>query len=287
MHKLNDRWFTEISACSGTAFSIKIHKKIKTVQTPYQNIEIFETSKFGHLMAIDGSIMLTSKENFVYHEVMSHCVLATHDQPKHVVIIGGGDCGTMKEVLKHEDIQSVTQIDIDEQVTRLSEIYFPELCESNHDPRATLRFQDGIKWIDEAPSSSVDILIIDSTDPVGPAEGLFVEKFYQQCRRILKPDGILMQQSESPLIHDDILINMRKAMLNAGFENQLTIPFPQPVYQSGWWSATMASTARDLKTMRTIDMSAFKLKFYNSAIHRAAYSPQPFIQAIDNAVFAP
>lgn len=287
MDKLNSRWFTEVSHCSGTAFSLKIHKKIKTVQTPYQTIEMFETNEFGYLMAIDGSIMLTTRDNFFYHEMLAHCAVLTHDQPKSVVIIGGGDCGTLNEILKYPDIQSVTQIDIDEQVTRLSEIYFPELCQKNNDPRATLLFQDGIKWIEDAPDASLDILIIDSTDPGGPSEGLFVENFYRQCKRVLKPNGLLMQQSESPLIHTNILISMRRAMLKAGFEHQLTIPFPQPVYQSGWWSATIASASRNVRHMRVTDLREFKLKFYNSAIHQAAFTPQPIIQAIDDAVFAP
>src|SRR5690606_27866633 len=124
-----------------------------------------------------------------------HPALFTHPNPKNVAIIGGGDCGSLREALKHP-VESAIQIDIDEVVTQLSLQYFPELCESNHDPRAQLLFIDGIKWMQDAPAASLDIIIVDSTDPLGPAVGLFNEAFYRQCHRVLKKDGILVQQSE-------------------------------------------------------------------------------------------
>src|SRR5690606_11377001 len=155
----------------------------------------------GRLMVIDGSIMLTQRDNFLYHEMMSHPALFTHPDPKRVVIIGGGDCGTLREVLKHASVESVVQIDIDERVTRLSERFFPELCSSNGDPRADLRFEDGIEWIKRAADGSIDVLIIDSTDPVGPAVGLFAVDFYRECCRALAANGVMVQQSESPLLH--------------------------------------------------------------------------------------
>src|SRR5262249_1301822 len=136
---------------------------------------------------------------------------------------------------------SVVQIDIDEKVTRLAEEFFPELCASNNDPRATLLFQDGIRWMQEAKSDSIDVIIVDSTDPIGPAEGLFNQAFYQQCYRVLKQDGLFIQQSESPLSQQQLLKEMRQAMRQADFSDLLTITFPQPVYPSGWWSATIAA----------------------------------------------
>src|SRR5574338_1669805 len=117
--------------------------------------------------------MLTTRDNFLYHEMMTHPVLYTPAAPRNVAIIGGGDCGTLREVLRHPEVESVVQIDIDERVTRLAEKYFPELCESNADPRAKLLFDDGIQWMKDARRESIDLIIIDSTDPVGPAEGLF------------------------------------------------------------------------------------------------------------------
>ena len=198
MSELNSKqWFTEIFSPSGSAFSLRIEQKLAEVQSPFQHIEMYKTTDFGNLMVIDGVIMLSSRDNFLYHEMLSHPVLFTHPAPKNVVIIGGGDCGTLREVLKHPDIERVTQIDIDEQVTRMAERFFPELCASNNDPRATLLFADGIQYMRDTPAGSVDVIIVDSTDPIGPGEGLFNRAFHQSCLAALKPGGILVQQSES------------------------------------------------------------------------------------------
>lgn len=267
------QWFNEVYAAEGSVFGLKIKQKLAQEQTDYQLIEIYETEKFGNLMVIDGCVMLTSRDNFLYHEMMSHPAVFSHPDPKDVVIIGGGDCGTLKEVLKHSEVKSVRQIDIDEQVTRLSEKYFPELCEANNDPRAELLFIDGVKWVKDSPSESVDIMIIDSTDPVGPGEGLFTDQFYAECFRILKPNGIIVHQSESPLFHlDSIIKPMHDNFKQAGFNQSITMQFPQPCYPSGWWTATMAVKNGDLNNFRISDAEnkIFKTKYYNSKIHQAA-----------------
>jgi spermidine synthase len=232
-------------------------------------------------MVIDGCVMLTERDNFLYHEMMSHPAVFTHPNPKRVAIIGGGDCGTLREVLKHVSVESVTQIDIDEYVTRMSEKYFPELCDSNDDPRATLLFEDGIAWIKSQPDNSLDIIIVDSTDPVGPAEGLFAVDFYRDCRRVLGEAGILVQQTESPLLHAGTIIAKAHAdMQQAGFRHTLTLPFPQPVYPTGWWSCTMARDNQALNSFRTQDAAskAFSTEYYNSAIHLGALAQPEFMQ---------
>ncbi|MEQ1560922.1 MAG: polyamine aminopropyltransferase, partial [Methyloglobulus sp.] len=205
-------WFTEEHSGAGSAFSLKIKRKLHEEQSPFQHHEIYETETFGNLMILDGCTMVSTRDNFLYHEMISHPALFTHPNPKKVWIIGGGDCGTLREVLKHPSVEEAVQIDIDERVTRLAEIYFPELCESNNDPRADLKFIDGIKWIKDAAPNSVDIIIVDSTDPVGPAEGLFNEAFYRGCFACLSENGLLVQQSESPLLHLELIKAMRHAM---------------------------------------------------------------------------
>ncbi len=267
---LDKDWFSEPFGDEGLAFSLKVSKKLEEVQTPYQKIEIYETKTFGNLMVIDGCVMLTSRDNFIYHEMMSHPALSVHPKPQKVLIIGGGDCGTMREVLKHNCVVEVHQVDIDEQVTRLSEKYFPELCESNDDSRANLHFEDGVKWVQEANDDEFDLVIIDSTDPIGPAEGLFTQDFFAECGRILKSDGIYVQQSESPLLHADTIIkNMRTNLQNGGFNKILTLNFPQCCYPSGWWSCTMASKEIDLEQDVKSDL-AIETKYYNGDVHRAA-----------------
>jgi spermidine synthase len=275
---LDNNWFSEEQPGIGAAFSLRIKEKLHEEQTPFQFIEIYDTETFGKLMVIDGSIMLTSRDNFLYHEMMSHPVLFTHPNPRRVLIIGGGDCGTLSEVLKHNTIEQVWQVDIDEAVTRLSEIHFPELCQRNSDPRARLLFEDGIKWIQEADEGSIDIIIVDSTDPVGPAEGLFTEAFFRDCFRALHADGILIQQSESPLLHVPLLQRMHKDMSKAGFAATKSLYYPQPVYPSGWWSATMASKAGQLNSFRESDVrnKIFKTRYYNADIHKAALAQPEF-----------
>jgi len=278
---LNEQWFTEIAADTGTAFSLKIKDLLHEEQTPYQKIEIYDTEQFGKLMVIDGCTMLSTRDNFLYHEMMSHPALFTHPKPLKVVIIGGGDCGTLQAVLQHPEVEQAWQIDIDERVTRLSEQYFPELCTSNNDERANLHFGDGIQWIKDANENSIDIIIVDSTDPIGPAEGLFTEAFYRDCLKALRPDGILVQQSESPLLHLPLIKDMRHAMRQAGFTQTSTLNFPQCIYPSGWWSCTMASQENTLKEIRIDDINRrnFDTQYYNLDIHRAAMALPQFMQS--------
>ncbi len=279
----SELWFSEVHDPAGTAQSWRLNAvRLDQRRTPYQHIEIFDTTTYGKLMSIDGCVMLTTRDNFLYHEMMTHPALFTHPNPENVVIIGGGDCGTLREVLKHNSISSVVQIDIDEQVTRLAELYFPELCDSNDDPRASLLFEDGLAWIRNAADSSADILIIDSTDPIGPAEGLFGPDFVQQCHRVLRDGGLLVQQSESPLVHQALIKGIRRNMGDAGFGDLRTLGFPQPCYPSGWWSVTLGvKGSHSLDTFRHHDArsKAFTTHYYTPEIHRGALCEPPFLEA--------
>lgn len=279
---LDDTWFTEAYPNDGAAFSFKIKAKLHEEQTPYQRIEIYDTAGFGKLMVIDGCVMLTDRDNFLYHEMMSHPVLFAHRAPKKVVIVGGGDCGTLREVLKHRGVEEAWQVEIDERVTRLAEQYFPELCSANDDARARLFFGDGIQWLKDAAPDSLDVIIVDSTDPVGPAEGLFNEAFYRSCHRALREGGILVGQSESPLFHKALIASMHDAMRAAGFDHTRTLYFPQCVYPSGWWSATLAGKGVDPLDFRAQDAEAkgFATQYYTAAIHRAALVPPAFMTGI-------
>jgi spermidine synthase len=282
MTTLSDGWFTEVFQNEGTAFSLKVKAKLHEEKSEYQFLEIYDTETFGKLMVIDGCVMLTSRDNFLYHEMMSHPALFTHKNPKKVVIVGGGDCGTLKEVLKHPGVEEAWQVEIDELVTRLSEQYFPELCTSNEDPRANFFFGDGIKWMADVAPESIDVIIVDSTDPVGPAEGLFAVDFYRNCFLALKPGGIIVQQSESPLLHSSTIIkNVHVDMKKAGFGEVVTLPFPQPVYPTGWWSATMAGKGAGLHCFREEDAQEkpFVTKYYNSEIHKGALATPEFMKS--------
>ena len=277
---LDDSWYTEQWAEQGSAISLKIKRKLHDEQSAYQRIEIFETETFGRLMTLDGLVMVTDRDNFIYHEMMSHPALLTHPAPQRVLIIGGGDCGTLREVLKHATVERAEQVELDERVTRVAEQFFPELTEANNDPRARLHFADGIRWVAEAQAASYDVIIVDSTDPVGPAAGLFSEEFYCDCYRALRSPGIVVGQSESPLFHATLIRHMQENLRTAGFETVGTLHFPQCTYPSGWWSATMGGKGTDVARPRSAgrDSPPVTTRYYNADIHRAALALPQFMR---------
>ncbi len=272
------KWLREECLECGSVFGVQVRELLHSEQTEFQRIDIYASEKFGNVMVIDGFFMLTARENFFYHEMMSHPVLFMHPSPENVVIIGGGDCGTLREVLRHGLVTRALQVEIDERVTRLAEEFFPELCISNADPRAEFLFGDGIRWMKEADPGSVDVVIVDSTDPIGPAEGLFNEAFYRDVHKTLGKDGLLVQQSESPLFHMRLINSMHRAMRAAGFVDVKTLFFPQPCYPSGWWSATMAGKSPLEGRFRKADAQAkgFDTQYYNAAMHEAAFTAPEF-----------
>ncbi|MEZ5534967.1 MAG: polyamine aminopropyltransferase [Thiolinea sp.] len=281
----NPNWFTELSD-AGTIFGLELTDaaRIHCEQTPFQKLEVFDTKTFGKLMTLDGCTMVTTRDNFVYHEMMAHPVLFSHAAPKRVCIIGGGDCGTLKEVLRHPEVESAIQIDIDERVTRVSEKFFPELCESNHDPRAKLAFEDGIKWIQDAEPGSLDVLIVDSTDPVGPGAVLYSEEFFRSCWQALGEGGLLVQQSESPLVHAEKIIKpMHDTMRKAGFTDIQLHQFQLVSYPTGWWSCSIAAKQGEVAFKReaAAEQLSFPTRYYNAAIHRGSMAlPQFMIELL-------
>jgi spermidine synthase len=272
----NEKWFSEVCKEAGSAISWGIDAHLAHETTDFQTIDVYRTTRWGNLMVIDGFVMLTSRDNFLYHEMLTHPALFSHPEPKQVVIIGGGDCGTLREVLGHSSVTSATQVEIDEQVTRLAEQHFPELCERNDDPRARLLFDDGLAYIKQVAAGSVDVIIIDSTDPIGPAEGLFGPAFVADCFAALAPGGMLVQQSESPLIHQKLIHGVRANMTAAGFNTIRTLGFPQPSYPSGWWSATQARKGGKIEpvTPERFAASGIQTRYFNPGVHVGALATQ-------------
>lgn len=277
---LDNTWYTEQWAEQGAAISLKLKQRLHDEQSDYQRIEIFETESFGRLMTLDGLVMVTDRDNFVYHEMMTHPALFTHPDPKRVLIIGGGDCGTLNEVLRHPGVALAEQVELDERVTRVAEQFFPALCASNNDPRARLHFANGIKWVADAKPDSYDVIIVDSTDPVGPAAGLFSVEFYRQCQRALGAHGVVVGQSESPLFHVDLIVRMHQALRTAGFADVGSLSFAQCTYPSGWWSATLARKSGKVGDFREADARAktFPTRYYNADLHRGALALPEFLR---------
>lgn len=278
-------WWTELVSIPGyerfAGITLKVTRKLYEEKTPYQHIEIYETPYYGRVLVFDGCVMLTDRDNYLYHEMLVHPALFTQDSPKRISIIGGGDCGAMKETLKHPTVEQVTQIEIDERVTRIAEEFFPALCISNTDPRAHFEFADGIAWMEGARPESLDVILVDSTDPVGPAAGLFQKPFYESCLKVLRSGGIIAQQSESPFYHAHLIQEIRHGLLKAGFSSVQTLFFPQPTYPSGQWSVTLARKNQTLDAFRRQDVlhKSFRTHYYNAQIHEASKAIPEFLSA--------
>lgn len=249
----------------GVGFSIR--RKILDERTEFQHLELYESEQFGHVLLLDSYIMLTQRENYLYHEMLAHPALCLSERAaQRVAIIGGGDCGTLKEVLRHRSVRRAEQIELDQRVTEVAREYFPELASGADDPRAKLLFEDGIAWVAGCRPGSFDVLLVDSTDPIGPAEGLFGERFYRSCRQALRQGGVLAHQSESPLLHHELISAMREAMRAAGFEAVCTLEFPQPCYPSGWWSVTLAGAENQLENFHVDRLAAIDTRFVNDRV---------------------
>jgi len=276
-------WFIEVCSESGSAFALELGPggRLHRERSDYQTIEVYDTTWFGRAMVIDGFLMLAERDNFLYHEMLAHPVLFSHADPRRVLIVGGGDCGTLREVCKHPGVEAVTQVDIDERVTRVAEEYFPALCAANGDARVRLAFDDGIQWVHDTGDDSLDVIIVDSTDPIGPGEALFTQDFYSECHRALAPGGLIVQQSESPLAHMAAIIGpMYRKLSGAGFGPATSFHFPQPIYPTGWWTATAARIDGEVTFERAADAEAlaFHTEYYTADIHRGALAQPAFMQ---------
>jgi spermidine synthase len=276
---IKEGWFTEEWPGEKSAISLKVVRKLHEEKSRFQRIEVFETETFGKLLTLDGLVMVTDRDNFVYHEMISHPALFTHKKPERVLIIGGGDCGTLREVLKHPEVKKVHMVEIDERVTRVSEMFYPDLTESNKDPRAELFFEDGIKWVQNAAAGSYDVIIVDGSDPEGPAAVLFSEEFFRHCHRVLAADGVMVGQSESPLFHLELIKHYHATARNVGFKDVASLHFQQCTYPSGWWTVTVATKNQPVAEFREADAKArkFKTRYYTEAIHKGAMAQPAFV----------
>ena len=258
-------------------------ESLYTESSQYQTIEIVKTEDFGTVMLLDGVLMVTQRDEYVYHEMLSHPTLFTNPNPQNVLIIGGGDCGTLTQVLRHKSVQKVIQVEIDEMVTRVSRQYFPQLTKCISDPRAELVFADGIRYLQEN-QDSFDVILVDSTDPVGPAEGLFRKEFFADCQRALKADGILTIQSESPWIDDlQIVISQVNQDLQELFTHVKPYLASIQTYQAGLWMFQMASKKYqpcldDQK--KAISESSMEFSYFNQDVFSGCFILPEFVRKL-------
>ena len=277
-----DLWFSEFHT-DDAKFSIKVKEHILTEQTEFQKIDFFRSETFGTFFTIDGFIMVTEKDEFAYHDMICHPAFATNPEIKNVLIIGGGDGGTAREVSRYSTVEKIDMVEIDERVVRLCMQYLPQTsCVLEKDMRINLFFEDGVKFVKNARDGSYDLILVDSTDPIGPGEGLFTSEFYKDCYRILTENGILINQHESPYYDNDTR-EMRKAhwKIKNIFPIAKVYEFHIPTYPSGHWLFGFASKSLDpVDDFKPEEWKKFNLKtkYYNIELHKASFALPTYVK---------
>jgi len=275
-----DFWFTE-TVNDTVGNTIKIKERIFSGHSDFQKIEIVDAYHYGRTLILGGSVMLTEKDEFTYHEMISHIPLFTHPHPEHVLVIGGGDGGTIREVMKHPTVTRAKLVEIDPLVIEKSKQFLPFVSCEMENPRVEVIIQDGIQYI--KPHQGIfDVILIDSTDPVGPAVGLYQEEFFKNVYKALKDDGIVVAQSESPFF-DRRIVRELYALLKPLFPIRKMYLAPVPSYPSGLWSFVFCSKKYDpILDNRCEDLRRlnFNMRYYNEAIHQAAFAIPNFIQEL-------
>lgn len=269
-----------------TGLTVGVEQQLFSEQTPYQTVEVYETDTWGNLLTIDGMVMLSEKDEFVYHEMLAHVGLFSHPKPERVLIIGGGDGGTAREVMRHSSVQQVDMVEIDEAVVRASQEFLPEVGDWNN-PKLNVLFEDGIQFVKDI-EVPYDAIIIDGSDPVGPAEGLFENEFMQACYDGLTGDGVLTAQTESPWIKD-YHPSMKKVFsaLDDIYEISSMYLAYIPLYPAGMWSFAFASKGANPlsdSTMKRVEQGLrqfnSKLKYYNRDVHKSSFALPNFVADI-------
>ncbi|MEB7770973.1 polyamine aminopropyltransferase [Kurthia gibsonii] len=264
-------------------FSIAYEEKLHSEASPFQQIDFYKGEEFGTFFTLDGLMMVNEKDEFVYHDMITHPAFATNLNIKKVLIIGGGDGGTAREVLRYKSVEKVVMVEIDELVFRLSQKYLPITAAGvEEDSRMEMIFDDGLAYVQNAPDASFDLILVDSTDPISVGEGLFTTAFYQECHRVLSAEGILINQHESPYFAE-YAENMRKAhtKIKKIFDIAKVYQFHMPTYPSGHWLFGFASKKFDpIQDVQVEAWSNFGLhtKYYNTDLHVGAFMLPTFVK---------
>ncbi len=275
---LKDGWFFEENQGS-SSFGIRVSEHLHSERSEYQKIDVYDSEFFGRFLTLDDLMMFTERDEFVYHEMLTHLPLCSLPTPERVLIVGGGDCGCAREILRHPCVRQVVQCDIDERVTRVCEGFFKWLAPVLESPRFEALFADGIEYLRHC-EGDFDLIIIDSTDPIGPAVGLFQSAFFETARRALRPGGVLVNQTES--VH-------WSSELVAAVVGQMREVFPQvatywgaiPTYPSGSWCWSYASETRspaDFFDAERAELVARDCRYYHPAMQSAAFALPLFLR---------
>lgn len=277
-----DLWFSE-NHTTDVRLSIKVDKQLYSAQSEFQRIDVFESKEFGRFLTLDGFMMLTEKDEFIYHEMITHVPMSVHPNPKKVLIIGAGDGGVVRELVQYACVEHIDLVEIDELVIEAAKKYLPLTASKLDDPRVHIHIEDGLKYI-RFCENEYDLIIVDSTDPFGPGEGLFTREFYGSCYKALKEDGIMVNQHESPFYDADVAAMQRAHQrIIECFPISRVYQAHIPTYPSGHWLFGFASK----KYHPVKDMSAsvwkannIETKYYNSNLHRGAFYLPNYVQKL-------
>lgn len=270
-------------------FSIDATTHLHHEQSPFQTIDFYESKTFGRFFTLDGLMMVTERDEFIYHDMITHVPMAVNPAIERVLIIGGGDGGTAREVARYPHIKQIDMVEIDERVVRLCQQYIPQTAQAlDHDPRINLYFEDGLAFVKAANPGQYDLILVDSTDPIGPGEGLFTQAFYEHCYKALSDDGILINQHESPFF-DEYRQEMIRAhkKIKALFPVHTVYQFHQPIYPSGHWLFGFASKKyHPIHDHQKEAWATFNLKtrYYNEMLHKGAFALPTYVKDLLNDV---
>jgi spermidine synthase len=269
-------WFTEYQT-KNTGLTVKI-KEAKHIQSKYQEILLLDTYEYGKMLVLDGAVQTTERDEFIYHEMLSHPALIKHRNPEKVLVIGGGDGGTVREVLKHPEVKQVHLCEIDEEVIKVSKEHLPTISNQLDNPKVSIFVEDGNKFLDER-KSYYDVIILDLSDPVGPAEALFKRTFYEKVKGALREGGIMAAQTESPFLQE-LYFKTAVKEIQKVFKYYGTYLAFIPTYPAGMWSFTIASDDVDITKTDGKELEKLKnlnTKYFCDKIYASLFSLPKFV----------
>lgn len=261
-----------------SAIGIHITDLLHHEQSPFQDIKVHATVGHGRLLLLDDMVMLTELDEFVYHDLITHVPLCIHADPRQVLVVGGGDGGTVREVLKHPGVERVVLCEIDERVTRVCQQWIPSVAGALEDPRVELVFADAVEYV-RGHTGAFDAVLVDSSEPIGPAAGLFEGSFFADLRRALRPGGIVSAQTESPFYAADTVRNVFREI--RGVFQQVHGYFGSiPTYPGGCWTFALASDERSPAMLDERRAAALRCKYFNLGIARGTFALPEFARLL-------
>lgn len=275
-------WFTEPHT-DAVQISIKVNRQLHSEESEFQRIDVFESYEFGRFLTLDGYMMLTERDEFIYHEMITHVPMAVHPHVKDVLVIGAGDGGVARELSRYDDIERIDVVEIDERVVEVCRKWLPQTACGFDDPRVHMHYEDGLKFIRRA-DASYDLIIVDSTDPFGPGEGLFTKEFYGNCFKALREDGIMVNQHESPFYPEDARAMQRAhKRIVESFDMARVYQAHIPTYPSGHWLFGFAS--KKYHPVKDINEARWKARgittrYYNTNLHKGAFYLPNYVQSL-------